>query len=685
MRTVNKWVALFCVFLFVNCSGGSGSSSDQEVISPFSDTLSLTVTGASSSTCTITGNGGQTLGEGTPSSISYQVGLEESAIVTCGDLSSVFSLDDETVALSADSTALVNALDGISLDLGSALIISMISDLLTDSVNPNISPRIKSAVKKASGDSNAVVDSLVDFSAALEDLEDASDDSTRKQKIIALLVNSGEPVLIENVGLGQTISTCTDEEAQEFSEDAVAINATTIGLTGCLVYHSLDATTDLNNPEGAPAVNVPDSFRSLATESGVIAELVEAQSDNRTFTVSSLNAYLFDELGYTAYSQDDEGTTTNQTIDSDDLESFFTELLDTEFEEANDFEEFRFHTGYNPSGGWEINAAASLQDLGASCMDSSRDTVCAVSPLKFDFDGTTLTQNALGDYILRMVYDGGFQDYGYAIDVETDLPYRDANYQPVQIIIDADAYSAIDYTNPLYVEALNPMENDDGDSAPYSSAAWRALYPDMSNVDNSYRFATPEVAVRLLTLALNANLDEMSALQAYGLSKLATRGTAAIEMENGTNAILNDHGKTLSQWDDLTTTWLASGTVRKEIEGSGKMTVSTSGGLTIGTATCTVGGVTQSCTVSSTIALSLSTSAFGGGTLFPTTGSVTVTSSSFGTKVFTPIGLLVSSNEKNGSLVGASGLTFTFTGQKFREKFLERKEVKATYGLTALN
>lgn len=689
----NLFILLFILFFsLLSCSGGSSSGSSDDLIPVYSETYHLTVDGTSAETCEVLGSEGRSLGSGSPDDVSYEVGLEEVAIVECGDLSAVFTVGDESATVSEETTAVAQTLSGASLTNGSVLLASVVQSLADEFADEEALvsvPALKLPhATTGSSVSSVVTDSLVQFINARDSLSQPLDAATRKRTLISLLINVGEAVIIESVGqTDSVIDACTDSAASIFSQYAKAVNASTVGLTGCLVYHSLDAVTDLNNPEGAPATNVPSSFRSIIKETGILKELIDSYTDNRLFTLGNVHTLLFTNIGHTAYSQDDEGVTTSETITTTDLSDFFSSLLQTPVTGIDQMKSYRFHTGYNPSGGWEVNVAAASQTLPAACVDSSRTTTCNVSPLRFDFNGTTLTQNASGSYLLRMTYsNGSFLNEADVINATTSKPYRDSLYQPVSVTISASDYSAIDYANPLYQEALDPMEDSQGNSAPYSNAAWRALYPNMANVDNAYLFPNAEVAAKLILLTnTNLNLDRLSALQAYALSRLATRGMAAMPVSDGDrHAILEDHGKTLSQWQDTVTTWLQTGSSVRRLNVSGGLNFK-DGVITIDSNNCWTSTGVATCTVTSTLRFSQTGAAVANGTQYAIiSGSLTVSNNTFGTVSYQPTYILVSPDNKSAQLLGSSDLMLTFPGTDLNNRFQGNARTRATYSITAL-
>lgn len=655
-------------------TGGSASAGSSTV----------KVTGATSATCSVSGAYGADIGNGAPDAVSYTATTEEAAIVTCGSDAAVFKVGDATVALTATSTAvadqLTDASSGLSMGAGTILLASTIADLIDVDVQASVSAGKGVRVWKDLGSTNNVVsEALVDVATALSTLATPTDIVAVKGAIIKLLINSGEPVVIENVGTNMTISACSNAAVATYSASAVAVDASTIGMTGCLVYHSLDAVTDLNNPLGVSANNIPAAFRTVARESGVIQELVNDVQNGRTYTMASVNDYLFSILGYTVYSQDDEGVVTTGSISASNMTGILAAFLnvagaDTSGVEATianstDMRSFKFHEGYNPSGGWEINAAVALQTLPGECVDSDPATACTVSPLKFDFDGTTLTQNAGGGYILEMQYsDGSFLDKGYVVDVTTGKPYRDAFYQPAEPAITASSYSAIDYANPRYQVALDPMNDGAGSSAPFSNAAWRARYPSMSNVANSYLFPAPEVAARhIAVLQQNTNLTTIPALQAFAITKLMTRGMAAFRA-GSLYEIFIDHAKTLTSWESLTATWLRSGTpaASVSVDTGGEFKIQ-GGKLTfIGSTTChDNNNAVVNCSISANqLTFNQTGVAVTGGTKFAVTGgNISITSPPLGQNSvnYTPTYLLVASDNLSAQLIGDIKLYFYFT------------------------
>lgn len=667
-----------CVLALAACGSSSTGTGAAATDAAATDTTStIKVVGATSATCTVSGALGADIGSGVPDAVSYTTTDEEAAIVTCGSDSAIFKVGDATVTLTATSTAVAEKFVGLAMGPGTVLLASTVADLIDGDVQANVSAGKGVHVWKDLGSNNNIVSqALVDVATALSTLTTPTDIIAVKGAIIKLLINSGEPVVIENVGANKTISACTNAAVAGYSASAVAVDASTIGLTGCLVYHSMDAVTDLNNPLGVSANNIPSAFRTVAKESGVIQQLVNDIQNGRTYTMAQINTYLFTTLGHTVYSQDDEGVETMGSISAANMTGILAAFLnvagkdttgvETTITNSTDMRTFKFHEGYNPSGGWEINAAATLQTLPAACVDSDPTTVCSVSPLKFDFDGTTLTQNASGSFILEMEYSGGtFLNKGYVINTTTGKPYRNAFYQPVEPIITASNYSAIDYANPLYQVALDPMNNGAGSSAPFSNVDWRARYPLMSNVANSYIFPAPEVAARqIAVMQQNTNLTTIPALQAFAITKLMTNGMAAFRA--GTlYEIFVDHGKTLSNWESLTATWLQSGTPAGSVSTTETFKIQGGNVTFISNSTCLdQSGASVSCNIGSTLRVSQTGTAVTGGTKFAvTSGTITVTSPPLGSgsKTYTPTYLLVAPDNLSAQFVGDIKYSFTFT------------------------
>ncbi len=681
-----------------------GSSSSGTSSSTPAGSATIKAVGATSATCSVSGALGAIIGSGAPDAVSYSPTTEEAAIVNCGSDAAVFKVGDASVTLTATSTAVANKFAGLAMGPGTIILSSAVADLIDGDVQASVSAGKRYAAFKDLGSTNNVVSqALVDVAAALSTLATPTDIVAVKAAIIKLLINSGEPVVIENVGANKTISACTNAAVAGYSASAVATDASAIGMTGCLVYHSLDAVTDLNNPLGVSANNIPSAFRTVAKESGVIQQLVNDIQNGRTYTMASINSYLFSTLGHTVYSEDDEGVTTDGAISTSNMTGILAAFLnvagkdttgvETTITNSTDMRTFKYHEGYNPSGGWEINAAATLQTLPLACVDSDNTTVCSVSPLKFDFDGTTLTPNASGSYILEMEYSGGtFLDKGYVINTTTGKPYRDAFYQPVQPTITASDYSAIDYANPLYQVALDPMNNGAGSSAPFSNADWVARYPTMTKVANTYLFPAPEVGARqIAVLQQNTNLTTIPALQAYAITQLMTRGMSAFRAGN-LYEIFRDHGKTLSNWESLTATWLQSGTPAASIStvaGVETLRIATNGTLTFtSTINCKDGsGATVSCTVKANgVKLSQTGTVVTGGTKFTiTAGNFTANSAPLGgtTVTYTPTYLLVAQDGLSAQFVGDIKLNFSFTyASNIATTITNKTRIDTTYNLT---
>lgn len=687
-----------CLVVLTAC----GSSSTGADATTTGTTSTIKVVGATSATCSVSGAFGADIGSGVPDTVSYTTTDEEAAIVTCGSDSAIFKVGDETVTLSATTTAVAENFVGLAMNAGTILLSSTVADLINADVQANVAAgKGAHAWKDLGSNNNIVSQALVDVATALSTLATPTDILAVKAAIIKLLINSGEPVVIENVGANKTISACSNAGVAGYSASAVAVDASTIGLTGCLVYHSLDAVTDLNNPLGVSANNIPSAFRTVAKETGVIQQLVNDIQNGRTYTMAQINTYLFTTLGHTVYSQDDEGVETPGTISAANMTGILAAFLnvagkdtsgvETTISNSTDMRSFKFHEGYNPSGGWEINAAATLQTLPLECVDSDPTTVCGVSPLKFDFDGTTLTPNASGSYILEMEYsNGAFLDKGYVINTTTGKPYRNAFYQPVEPTITASNYSAIDYANPLYQVALDPMNNGAGSSAPFSNAAWMARYPTMTKVANSYLFHAPEVGARqIAVLQQNTNLTTIPALQAYAITQLMTRGMSAFRVGN-LYEMFNDHGKTLSNWESLTSTWLQSGTAAASISTvAGETFKIQSGSFSfVSQINCKdSSGNSVSCTVKgNSVKFNRTGVAVTGGTKFTITGgNFTANSAPLGgtTVTYTPTYLLVASDGLSAQLVGDLKMNFSFTHtSNIATLVTNGNSLQTTYALT---
>jgi len=544
----------------------------------------------------------------------------------------------------------------------------------------------------ASTDEGASVQqSLADFVIAYDELQSDFHNLTSSLQAVSLasvskakkwmkvLVNMGQPVLIERIGKGKTIKECTNKEVKFISKDAIAVDASTIDLEGCLVYHKLSAITDYNNPKFTPDT-LPASFRAICFESGCISALEEADSMSRNYTLSTVHDFLFTKLGHTVTAEDDEGVVTNESLTENDLSDFYTTFLQRLQREnltLTDLKGYRYHTGYNPAGGWEVNMAATLQDeTPANCNDSDPDTSCSLTPLKYNFDGTTLTQSDSGPYGLEMEFrNGGFQDFAWVINLSTSKPYRDTNFQRVQVTITASDYTAIDFANPFHASTLDPMCNSDETSCvPFANVFWRAAHPTKTTlVNNAYLFATPEEAVRqVLVLKDISALSRMGPLEAFTLYSMTQGSMASFPDTAGTHMVFADHGQTLSQWDTLATAWLESGTPSLDWKGDGNMSLSEEGTFTVTKKKCTVkpkGGSKEDCTLSVN-SLSLdknSATSTDNGTQYTLSGNLTVQSNTY-SATLTPTHALVSSNQKKFTLIGQSGFSFKVSGKKMKDK-----------------
>jgi hypothetical protein len=683
-------LALLACILILGCVADSSDGTDSSLSgTATSDTLSLVVLGASKNSCTIYGDENAVLGSGLPSMITYTFNTEGSAIVTCGEFSAIFSVGDDSVTLSDESTAIAKLVSGSSMRAGTSLIAEAMAELDADT---------------DSGES--VRQSLADFVIALDDLQSDSESTSsslqavslasvsKAKKVIKTLINMGQPVVVERVGKKETVKSCTTKDVGTFSKEAIGTDAqAAVGIDGCLAYHSLYAFTDKNNPLFTPD-NLPASFRKVAKESGVVSAMVEADTTERSYTLESVHDYIFSKLGHTVYCEDDEGVVTTESLSAADIKTFLTTLVGrirNENLKLADFEDYKFHTGYNPSGGWEINLCSPLQDeFILACVDSDPSTTCSITPNHYDFDGTTATLNSSGNYCLEMEYrDGAFVDHAWVINCSTGAPYRDSNYQRVKVTIDNSTCAPFDNTNPYHKAALDPMCDENGSCAPYSNSDWTVLYPDMTNVDNTFLFASPEVVVRLvLILDGITNLDKLDYLEAFAVANLITGSMAAFPQaaNNGCHAIFQDHGKTLDQWDSITTTWLESGTPNVEWSGKGGFTLNSNGTITIGTKKCTVkpkGASKESCTITgSALLIDLNSgSSVDNGTEYTLSGTISLSSTNYGPTTITPTKLLVSTNQKKITFTGDDNLKFEVKGKSLKDKIDNGIKITGTHSL----
>ncbi|MBI2083809.1 MAG: hypothetical protein HYT76_09645 [Deltaproteobacteria bacterium] len=701
---------MFVAFFLIGLSSCNTTSDEtptsteieEETIAP--DPFTLIVEGTSVEICTVYGAKNAVLGSGAASGLQYTVGHEDSAIVSCGDSSALFDIGTEKVTLTPQTTEIAKALAGTSMRGGTDLIAEAMAKL------------------DANEDAGATVRrSLVDFLTSLEAYEEASEEEEeaetlsavrlasvhRAKRMMQTLLTMGQPVLVERIGEGQVIEACTPNKIDDLIHDAVGTDASVIGLTGCLVWHRLYTYTDYNNPLFTPD-NIPSSFRILATESGLVSALVDADRLNRLYTLSSLHNYLFSRLGHSGYCEDDEGVVTDQSLTVTDLQAFLSTFInqlrgredddddddeDDDMELA-DFQSYRFHTGYNPSGGWEVNMAAELQTLPASCYDSLPTTSCLVSPLRFDFDGTTLARNPSGRYGLMMEWrSGGFVSFAWVIDIVSGKPYRDSNFQRVKVTINPSDYAAIDYANPLYVSALNPMcDTTRSSCAPYSNASWRGLYPTMSFVNNVYLFATPERFVREAYLIRDiSDLDRMEPVEAYALTRMIAGSMAAFPQagSSGCHVILKDHGKTLTEWDTASNAWIESGTAELDWEGDGVVTLRETGSVEVDNANCRVKNELaerEPCTLD-TSALRIdqaSRTSVSGGTAFSVSGTVSASSASYAAVTFSPTRLFISNSQSRGYFEGDEQIDeFQIKGRSLGDRIATGETVIGTYEFEA--
>lgn len=557
-----------------------------------------------------------------------------------------------------------------------------------------------SMAKDLGSTNNVVKDALTEISDALAVLANPTDAIQTKAAIIKFLVNSGEPVVIENIGPGKTIAACTPTAALPFSSTARVMDAAPIGMTGCLVYNVVDAVTNLNDPLEISTHSLPAAFRSVAKESGVVYELLNDIQNGRVYTMASVNDYLFNLLGHAVYFDDDEGGVTRISISPANMTGIFSAFLglpgadlsgiENKIVTSADLRDYRFHFGFNPSGGWEINVAANLQPLPTSCYDSYPGSVCPIQPQRFDFDGTIATPKANGDYILKMVYlNGAYLDLAYAIRFDTGEPYRDIFYQPVHTPIVASQYSGIDYPNPAYQANLNPLSDGLGNSVPFSNLVWQAAFPKMSLAANAYLFPNPAIAARqFAVLQQNTNLTTIPAIQAFTISRLMTRGLAAFRV--GTQyGIFGDYDRGVSDWESITALWLRErGTADASIKNEGNFKIQ-NGKLTFlgDNNVCSDSlGHTVRCSISSEgLKLRQIGKSVTGGTRFDVTeGNVTVTSPVLGdhSKNYTPTYLLVAPDGRSAQLIGDIKLSFSFGYSNIQGYVTSGTKLQTNYVMT---
>ncbi len=709
MKNLKKtWTLMAVLSLTIACGGSGGSSSDSAVVPVSSDTLSVTVSGADTQSCTVYGENGRELGAGSPDNVEYEVGMEESVIVECGDLSSVMSVGDETVTLSDDSTVVANALldSGVSLGSGSRLLASVMTDVQANFSDSTVnlgaaaiksSSSVKALASTDVSASTPVVTALADFMSALSAITSpTSSTTTLKQNLFKLLVNMGEPFLVQTVGgTGSLISACNDSAVASISSFAHAINATSIGLTGCVVYLGLDSITDMNNPLGAPAWNETTSWRSLIRETGVFKVLTDSYLSYKIFDLASLKTFLFSSLAHTAYTQDEDGNTTTATLSETNLRDFLNNFFGSVFLGSTPMSQYKFHVPYNPSGGWEVNVVATLQSLGSECTDSDPDTVCSVTPLRFSISGSSAVEDVSGSYFFRATWNGtDFNDTGNLIDATTGKPYRDSNYHVVDFTLtDINTnYSIIDYDNKIYDPDLDPMcdGSDPTLCAPFSNSDWQALYPSYDNVDNAFQFPTPELTARYISLMQARNylgtstdtFKKLSAIEAYALLRLFERGIAATATSTDP-AFIVDHDLTLSAWETATNNWLKTGTSSVLAQAGGSLNMA-SNILVNKTVSCWTPSGTFTCSLVSTIkANPVGTANSAGGTDFSLTGSITITSGPL-TATYTPTIISISPDQKTANLLGDNNFTYSFHGTGLATKISRGSTINTTYSSTML-
>lgn len=701
-NNVMKILSAFSLAALLTSSCASISTSDtgSEL---YSEEMTITAIYATSETCYAYGNDNRELGSGTPDSIAYQVGTETNFIVTCGDLSAIAQVGDETVTLTAESTAAADLLSGCSMSGGTNLVAQLISDLSTnlDSVSLNGYFTTTSSYESSPVFAGSVVaDGLVTFINALDNLEKDSDDEERKLDLILLLTAMGQPVILENVGEGQILTSCDDVQAQNtFGNYLTATDASVIAMTGCLIYHKLDAITNWNDPLNTPANNTPDSFRSIITESGILTTLLDSLENEKSFSSSSVWDYLFNQVGFTGYQEDGSGTIYTVEITEEDVLSTLNQFLALNLDKW-DIASEKFHTNYNPSGGPTYDVVS--EEWGAiswneTCYDWTAATLsdCPISPLRFDFDGTTATLNESGEYQLRMEWRGGdFQDLAYVVNASTSKPYRNELYHPSKVSLIELGYNATE-VNHIYAEnllhdsSLNSMEDSSGNSAPFSYDSWKDLFPDMNDIDNSFVYPNPEVTARLAILLNHVkNHHSLNALQAFAYSQLLTKGMAAIPKTGSSYTLLNDHNLTLTEWESTTNTWLKSGSAKTSLSGSGQIQIEDGEiDLDIKSECALANNSKVDCDLNSSdlqVDSESATTLENGSMQFTVTGSFTFKSEDFAEQSFSPTALVISASDNQASFTGEDNLELSFTGSKISSKISSGDKLKQTFTISAM-
>lgn len=578
----------------------------------------LEIAGVDGVTCRIYRGWGLEMGAGPAPWVGYDAPLsatEEMMNVRCGDDQGTLApWGAEQAEVTARSSVVSEALVGASLREGTRLVVEAMLRLDPALPQDQIALRALAEFVFAMDGVDPGDEALAEQSVGLS--RRAAKNRTTKGDLVALLVTMGTPVVIEQLGDGALLSECTEAAASVFSADVQVADASVIGLSGCLVYHRLYLTTDLNDPLFVPP-NVPDAFRAVATESGLLAALYDSLSGSKKkHGLSAVHDLLKDTLGHTHHSENDEGEITMEDVTLADhraaLEAFIAMLQGSAAGTAcgrhkvfvchhppgnpeneqllcvgepalsahlghgdpsglcgsggglGDFQAYRFHTGYNPSGGWEVDLAGRLSDpWNEACVDSRPTTACPNAPLRFAFDGQAVTESAEAPYVLQLEWRyGEFQPYAWVVRHDDSTYYRDELFHRVKVGIDPSQYGVVNYRNLLSDRCLDPMTaggvygeacyggSGYTDSAPYSNAYFRTLYPGLVNVDNAYIYPRPELVARLAVLLMTVkNVDQLTTLQAFAVLRLLTEGMVAIPLEAGPYAIVRDHDLSVAAWD----------------------------------------------------------------------------------------------------------------------------------------
>ena len=713
-KNLNKCFLLVLLsFAIVSCSSKNLSEDDQpsEV---FSEVMSLNVNGTSAEECFVYGEQNRLLGSGSPSDITYEVGDESAVKVICDDDTAIVETGSDSVTMSSSSRFAALILDDVEYISGTFLITRLLENISTneDQLQLNITTQndlnlnlnaSESSTPDFAGDITA--SALATFLKHLDKLDRKQNDKARIRSLMKVFLSSGYPILINDMSAtNSTINKCTTAKAQKFLAYTSVATEEEFGQAECLVYHRLDAVTNTNFPDSNPANNQLNTMRYMLTENGILTTLLntlQKSAADKVFTIDDILNHLFVTLGYTAYTEDSSGVITDVTVTSDDIKAYLDDILKKDLENWN-ISDDRFHTTYNPTGGPTFDVLSTgfqddFSDYTDDCFDWTGNNLsnCPLTPLYFDFDGETLTQNESGDYVLKLEYrDGGFVDEAYVVHKTTSLPFRDSFFEPMSVSLADNGFDKDDldtryYVNALHKNNLNPLANLSGDSVPFSSSYWQGLFSNLEAQDNAYLHPSPEISARgVIVIHRILNSDRIRPVEALFLINHLTRALAAIPLEDGSYALLRDHAKTITEWESLTDTFLQGGVEVRPI--SGRMNLRITNGELSFTPRKNCKGYakeTESCDMESVSLLvdkDSKTTDENGDVIYTLSGSLELTGDNFGTQIYTPTTLRINSSGNRAYLEGATDFAMHFKAKKLITKIDGDKNFKSNARFEAL-